>query len=261
MAEHDCYNPAMDKFYRSPYCAYGLVYNANSFNGRLYCNHIYYYEWAHIKRDVGITYEMFEAAAGPLCQYIQKNPTTADKFYESWIAYPNGSIDDMLVTCCQDCPKNNTELYWRILLKAQFLIHRFAYMSRYPMDLGKLTEDNELFFGTKRREELSNLQSCFNQDYQKVPLTGNSNVCYVTETVEYESEDLYKRQNYWKKQHNIKQQSHHSLKLGRYNAQQGKNMPYLICDPYRSKIKRCLKALWLTVIVRNVSRRSCFVLA
>lgn len=69
----------------------------------------------------------------------------------------------------------------------------------------------------------------------QVPLTGNSNVCYVTNSAEYEPENLYERQYYWEKQRTMKEQSVHSLKLGPYNAQQKKNMPYLTCAPYRSE--------------------------
>lgn len=67
--------------FRSSFCIYGLVYYANSFNNTFYCN-----DRSYLKNLAsGITFERLIMAAWPLCKYLKENPTTSDKFYETWV--------------------------------------------------------------------------------------------------------------------------------------------------------------------------------
>uniref|UniRef100_A0A915PK62 Uncharacterized protein n=1 Tax=Setaria digitata TaxID=48799 RepID=A0A915PK62_9BILA len=143
-------------------CIYGIKFT-NGFDDILYTNN---------QNDNSDLAEQIDKAGQGLCMHVHSimEFEYGDPFQEVSVRTDDKRYIDLFITCCMKC-KFITAEDWRIYLKSQFLIHRYA--------LVRLDAEDEGYVGARRVSFINKPFSCVNEEYREVPITGNNNVCFV----------------------------------------------------------------------------------
>ncbi|KAL3994628.1 hypothetical protein ACH3XW_22490 [Acanthocheilonema viteae] len=248
-----CFNPIKATEYEPKYnyCIYGIKYyhNKTGFDDILYFNDPDY-PWH--QRD--ITHEEFEKAAQPLCDdleiYVQQSAQYNTLYYAAWIMTTANTYNDIFFLCCKPCPIAKTVEQWRINLKLQFLLRRqysliknyvFHEVPDYINDIQSYID--ETYHITNRMLEINaSIKTCNAKNFEKVPITTNNNVCFITASDILERNSLYERQI--EQIHN--RMAYEIIRLGPYSAAEMEYMNELKCRIQHSSHEDNECVVWMT---------------
>ncbi|EFO20257.2 hypothetical protein LOAG_08236 [Loa loa] len=230
-------------------CCLKLTKKKTGFDDILYFNDANY-PWD--RED--ITHEEFEKAAQPLCDdlgiYAQRNAQYNTLYYGAWVMTRNNTYKDIFLLCCKPCPIVKTVAQWRITLKLQFLIrHQYSLIKNYELHevpdyiSGVQTYIDETYYITNRMSEISaSIKTCNAEDFKKVPITTNNNVCFVTASDSFERNSLYERQIEQIRYRTI----HEIIHLGPYSAAEIGYMKDLQCRIQHNSHQDNECVVWMT---------------
>uniref|UniRef100_A0A8R1TJ87 Uncharacterized protein n=1 Tax=Onchocerca volvulus TaxID=6282 RepID=A0A8R1TJ87_ONCVO len=251
--EAECFNPSNATMYKPEYnyCIYGIKYYQNmiGFGDILYFNDPNY-PWD--QQD--ITYEEFEKAAQPLCDdldiYAKENAEYNSLYYAAWVMTRKNIYNDIFLLCCMPCPVAKTEVQWRIMLKLQFLIsqqynliHNYVLneVPAYINDSQSYIDEN--YYITNRISEMNaSMKMCNTENFKKVPITTNNNVCFVTASDILDRSSLYERQT----EQTRHRMAHEIIRLGPYNAAKIGYMKDLQCRIQHTSHEDNECVVWMT---------------
>ncbi|KAM3719219.1 Chorismate synthase [Dirofilaria immitis] len=227
----ECLNPVNATIYKPEYnyCIYGIKYYHNEigFGNVLYFNDPDY-PWG----EQDITYKEFGKVAQPLCANLdvsaKENAQYKNLYYAAWVMTTNNTYDDIFLLCCKLCPVAKTEAQWRIILKLQFLIRRqYSLIRNYilneVLNYNNATQfyiDESYYITNRIREVNTPMKVCNAENFKKVPITTNNNVCFVTASDIFDQSSLYNRQ-FEQTRYRL---AHEIIRLGPYSTA---NMGYM----------------------------------
>ncbi|VDO24286.1 unnamed protein product [Onchocerca flexuosa] len=208
------------------------------------------YPW--YKQD--ITHEEFEKAAQPLCNglviYAKKNAKYNSLYYAAWVKTKKNIYNDIFLLCCMPCPVAKTEVQWRITLKLQFLIRQqYNLINNYILDeVHAYINDTqpyiiENYYITNRMPEMNaSMKMCNAENFKKVPITTNNNVCFVTASDILDRSSLFERQT----EQTRDRMAHEIIRLGPYTAAKIGYMKDLQCRIQHTSHEDNECVVWMT---------------
>ncbi|EJD74485.1 hypothetical protein LOAG_18204, partial [Loa loa] len=171
-------------------CIYGIKFTGG-FDDILYFND---------PNENDITAMHLDNAGSSLCSHLWFVPNLKDPYQEVVISIGNNIFMDLFIICCENC-QQLTEQNWRIHLKSQFLIHRYAIVQ-------SMAEKND-YLMAERVRDINQPKTCITEDYRQIPVTGNNGVCFTYGKQKFINPVAGQR--YMSKLENI-------LRMGQYNA-------------------------------------------